>query len=568
MAGLAVLALALASVQATAHPPSEPDHGLNETTFYPLWAGDTDASNRTALEERVGESPSAIQEVAAGSDVPLDDPPAAVEQWNRGDHRDFPATDASQSIAPPHASLTDGRFITDAYAAVFAVQPSTRARLSASEGDGPGGADHPLYVAPNGTLLGTVDYRVALPADDTTGDRRVFWSIESHSVTETRLLVDGTVETTTGGSHTPQLSYTALDGYVGDDHTLRVEADIAVRLRKEVRRCTGRDPKTGACLNWAVRVTYPSESITVRDTVDVSVYTLTVSGFRTQYPNGDWGLVVYKNQPWLGYTTPDGEVRGVWRFYAARDPQWDTLVTHTASGSSESHSPLHPLQVHAYPIETGPTPAPRANVTLLAAYGRERTPPTLPPPVELDVLIEPYSASYGIAARIRTNNHTLNSVTAHGLVRGVEATPRAEDFVEVPYRQTNLTLTVTNSSADQVMVRATLRERATGTPISTDDREGHLVIEGSQVNTSDDGTVTVTVATNGSGVAGRYEPGRWWREPTAYTGASDVVYVGGTALQLVSVLYHMSIPISIVLVAVFIVDRATGWDVWPPWGRR
>jgi len=554
--------------QATAHPPSEPDHGVNDTTFYTLWAGDEDASNRTALEERVGESPSAMQELAAGSDIPLNDPPAAVEQWNRGDHGDFPPTGASQSIAPPHATLTDGRFVADAYAAVFAVQPSTRARLTETDVDDPRTGGHPRYVAPNGSLLGTVDYRVDLPPDDTTGDRRVRWSIHEHSVTATRLLVDGQLETNASGSHTPRLPYTALDTYVGSEHTLAIEADISVTLRKEVRRCTAHDPKSGACTNWAVQVTYPSESVTVRDTVDVSVYTLTVSGFRTRYPNGDRGLIVYKDRPWLGYTTPAGEVRGVWRFYAARDTRWDTLVTHTDSGTSESHSPMHPLQVHAYPIETGPTPNPRRNVTVVAAYGREQAPPTLPPTVNLDVLAEPYTASYGIATRIQTTEDNLSSVTAHGLVRGVETVPRSEDFIEVPYRRSNLTLTVQNASAERVTVRATLREVETGDPIATDGREGYLVVEGTRVNTSTDGTATVTVQTNGSGVAGRYEPARWWREPTAYTGDSDAVYAGRTALHLLSVLYQAAIPVGILLIAVFLTDRATGWDVWPPWGRR
>jgi len=561
--------MALAVAQASAHPPDETDHGVNDTTFYTLWAGDEDASNRSELRNRVGNSSIPMQELAAGSDIPLDDPPAAVGRWNRGDHGDFPATDASRSIAPPHATMTDGRFVADAYAAVFAVQPSTRARLTAPDGgDDDDSDEQPLYVAPNGTLRGTVDYRVDLPPDDTTGDRRVQWSIHSHSITETRVLVDGTRETSGAGSHTPALSYTALDEYVGASHTLATEADINVTLRKEVRRCTAHDPKSGACTNWAVRVTHPSETVTVRDAIEVTVYNLTVSGFRTRYPNGDLGLVVYKNRPWLGYTTPGGSVRGVWRFYAARDSQWDTLVTRTASGTSESHSPLHPLQVTAYPIETGPTPDPRANVTLVATYGRERTPSALPPDVQLDVLTEPYTASYGIAARVRTPNHDARAVTAHGLVRGVETELRSETVVDVPYRQSNLTLSVQNVSAETVTVRATLRDGTTGAPIATESREGYLVIEGTRVNTSADGTVTLTVRTSGSGVAARYEPGRWWTESTAYTSDSDVIYAGGTVLHFVSVLYRTGIPIAVFLLGVFIIDRATGWDIWPPWGRR
>lgn len=48
----------------------------------------------------------------------------------------------------------------------------------------------PLYVALDGNSLGTVDYRVNVPADDTTGDRRVYWSLQSHQINATWLLVD------------------------------------------------------------------------------------------------------------------------------------------------------------------------------------------------------------------------------------------------------------------------------------------------------------------------------------------------------------------------------------------
>lgn len=66
---------------------------------------------------------------------------------------------------PPHASRSDGLFIADAYTDIFAVHPSTKARLSPTE--------QPRYVATNGTLLGTVDYRVEVPADQSNVTRRV-----------------------------------------------------------------------------------------------------------------------------------------------------------------------------------------------------------------------------------------------------------------------------------------------------------------------------------------------------------------------------------------------------------
>ncbi|MEF8854980.1 MAG: exodeoxyribonuclease VII large subunit [Haloarculaceae archaeon] len=72
-----------------------------------------------------------------------------------------------------------------------------------------------------------------------------------------------------------------------------------------------------------------------------------MSGYVARCSNGDLGLVVYKSDPWLGHSVPNGEVRGIWRFYSARDPRWDTLVRSTDDGSRRTHSPLHPLQVNA-----------------------------------------------------------------------------------------------------------------------------------------------------------------------------------------------------------------------------
>ena len=169
----------------------------------------------------------ALRQLANGTDIPPNSPPRAVEQWNRCDLADFPETDEDVSIHPPNADTENGRFVMDAYAELFAVQPSTRARLSESR--------TPLYVAPDGNALGTADYRVDVPADDTTGDRRVYWSLQSHRVNSTRLLVDGAVETAGGGSHTVDLTYSDINDYGGERHTLTLEAEITVTLEKHVR---------------------------------------------------------------------------------------------------------------------------------------------------------------------------------------------------------------------------------------------------------------------------------------------------------------------------------------------
>jgi hypothetical protein len=539
-----------AAVPTSGHPPNSTDHGVPEGTFHKLWSGDQDgATEGTHLN-----GGSAVEQLSNGTDVPFDSPPETVEKWNREDHQEFPSTSSTTSIYPPDADLTSERFIREAYTEVFAVQPSTRARLSLSR--------QPLYVAPEGTLRGTVDYRVLVPPDDTSGDRRVYWSLERHQIDKTKLLVNGEDETVAGSSHTPALSYT-LDEYADEDHQLTLQSDIFVRLRKEVEVCTARNDE-GACTNWRSSISYPTESVTVTDSIEVTKYDLTVSGSIARYPNGNLGLVVYKNQPWLGYTLPTGDVRGVWRFYSARDKNWDTLVYSSRDGQRTAHSSLHPLQVNAYPIETGPTPSPRGTVTILGVSGTSPEPPTLPSHVNLDVLTEPYTASYGIATRVETNM-SIESVRAWGLVRGVHAEQPADEFAQFDIHRSNLTLTVIDKTEDTVTVRVRLRDATSGESINTAERDGYVVVNGQQLNTSWNGTVTATMGRPPGGVSSRYEPGHWWLNQPGYASDSDTVLLIGSALDLLSALFRVGVPASLFLLAVFIIDRFTDWGVWPPW---
>ncbi|WP_332900202.1 hypothetical protein [Haladaptatus sp. CMSO5] len=446
---VAVFATSLTTTHSVGAPANETDHGLSEATFHTLWSGDVDATNASTVQNLSGDA-AEMRELAAVTDIPFNSPPKAVEQWNRGDLQDFPETDAETSIHPPNATLSDGVFIKDAYVEIFAVQPSTRARLAPD--------DQPLYVAPNGSVLSTIDYRVERTMLDEASVERTGAQLLDHRIVETRLLVDGEVEMTTEGNHAAALSYESLSDYPGEEHTLTVEADIAVELAPQSDSCAA-----GSC---SVR----TETLTVRDDLAVTEYDLTVAGYRGVYPNGDLGLYVGKNYPWLGYSVPGGEVNGVWRFYSARDSEWDTLVSSTADGESVPNSSLQPLQVNAYPMETGPTAAPRNIVTIQGVYGEETNPPVLPANVHLDVLTEPYTASYALTTRTNTTDHSLGNVTAHGLVRGVEAPLEEGAFIDIPIHESTLSLSVVNTTEETVTVEATLHDAKTNEPIATTER--------------------------------------------------------------------------------------------------
>ncbi|MBX0326036.1 hypothetical protein EGH21_23775 [Halomicroarcula sp. F13] len=208
-------------------------------------------------------------------------------------------------------------------------------------------------------------------------------------------------------------------------------------------------------------------------------------------------------------------------------------------------------------------------MTILDTFGEELTPPSLPRNVSLDVVDEPYTASYGLATRWEEaevdQGEEAGAVTARGLVRGVETTRPLDSFAEVPIRESNVTLSVQNRSNETVHLRVMLRDTETGEPIDTRDRDGYLLVAGERVDTNATGVVIYTIPANSAGVSVRYVPGQWWLNIPGYTGDSDSIYVHSPTLDLLSTLFIFSVPVSLFLLAVLLIDRITGWRIWPPW---
>ncbi|WP_436926213.1 hypothetical protein [Halosimplex amylolyticum] len=529
-------------------PADDHDHGDNQS----LWSRDRDTINRSALQNQTG---SATHSLAATTDIPFNRPPDAVEAWNREQLVEFPTTDRRSSIHPPGATLVNGQFIRDAYAEIFTLQPSTTARLTPDT--------QPLYVASQGELFATLDYRLMIPRDAETATDRFTWSLQSHNISDLQLLVDGHPEAEQEGTQTPRFDYD-LTNYPGTNHTLTVTANYTIELQRQHDYCTNLT-SAGNCTAWDSSTTNITETVTVRDSRTVSEYRLSVFGYYARYPDGDLGLTMFKSEPWLGYALPEGRVNGVWRFYSARNPKWDRLVNSTATNTTTIHSPMHPLGVSAYPIKTGPTASPAETVSILEVNGQQRDPPTLPPTVNLDVLEEPYKSSYTLMARFETPGRTVSDVTAHGLVRGVQTDVDPQLFEEVPIHRSNLTLAVLNTTARTATVRVTLRDVETGEPIETAGSEGYVVLAGERVQTGRDGTLTKTIDRPAGAIDARFEPTAWWLKTTGYVGDSDAVSVQGTVLSVVRSLYRAGVPVGLFLVAVFLIDRITGLPVWPPW---
>jgi hypothetical protein len=81
------------------------------------------------------------------------------------------------------------------------------------------------------------------------------------------------------------------------------------------------------------------------------------------------------------------------------------------------------------------------------------------------------------------------------------------------------------------------------------------------MNTTGNGTVTKTLTGETSGVSARYEPGRWWYSRTSYTGDTAVIGVHGAELVLVSILFEIGVPLSMLFLAWMVIGRMAGWEV-------
>ena len=517
MATLFVTSLVTGIVAADPPRPGTEGNGLSENESATLWSRDAD--NYITQEEyrqRYGETRSAVHQVANGTDITFKRPPGTAATWTRNDFEDLQARGPDTSVYPPHASLEDGVFIEDAHATVFAVQPSTRGHLESGE--------TPLYIAPNGTIRGFVDYRVRVPNGSSSGNRTVEWSLTNHEIEEVRLQKDGETIARTDGSHTPAIYYQIDDDWSA---TLTLEAEINVRLKKTIRTDVGNGTD--------VDVTYRTESRNVSDSIAVEIYDLSAYPYYAEYPNGDAGVAIFQSRPWQGYTlTEDGDarVRGVWRFYTARNTNWDPLVRSNRTASATVESDAIPVYVHAYPSRIGPRAEPvRDGPEIIDIWGTDRPSPvgTIGETINIDIVNQSYTTTYGVA--VRAENVDRDALQVAGIVRGVNASIVAPDAgSERQLRRSNLTVEVLQQNESQATLRIELRDNETGAPITLDDssrrypisrsaRNGYITIADHRVETNASGVAIVTINEPGIYTA-RYHPGSWLGHNPAYVSAT------------------------------------------------
>lgn len=464
----------------------------------PPWAADTDPClSPTAYETAYGSAPTVLQQTATCTDLTYAAPPAAPATWTATTFPQLTPGNATTSVYPPHANRTSTPLIADGHATLFAVHPSTRVHLK------PGAPRQ--YIAPHGTVRALVDYR--LRDDLRLGPNR---SVLDHEVAAVRLYIDDDRVAATSGSQTPTLPY---DTDTVGPQSLRVEADITVTVGNR-----SRDTAT-------------ARTVTLRDTTTVYVYALATDGYRATYPDGDSAVAFYQALPWHGVTigpTNQSRVRGVWRYYMARDTRWESLRVGTATGTHRRAPATQPAYVNAFPARIGPRTEPISDgPTLTAVWGVETDTPraTLPANVSVGVVADAYTRSSGLA--VRHNTTAGSTVRLHGVIHGVTADVDLDAATTRTIREPELTATITNSTASPATLHITLTDPVTGAliipgrppsrdPIGGGGDPGTLLVNGDPVTIDADGTTTVTLTESGLYTV-RFEPTTWRRADPAYT---------------------------------------------------
>lgn len=547
------------------------DHGLEED-FDKLWS-------KYAFDEPSGgwEDASATEYLTHASDYFYLEPPEAPEEWNREEVSRF-ETDDDRSIHPEGTELEDGEIVKDAHVSFFAVEPSTIYPVPQPPeeefGEVPDDIDAELpdddtvLLAParNAQVHGIVDYRIEEPnvgevvdeldevdeGDFPTGITDV--EILDH---EARVaLSDGGQVVTVQDSSAGSFSLTYDEIPTG---ALKLTANVTVTVSVGDETIT------------------PS-NVSVDDTLSVVPYdfsdedSLPAVGTTGLYPDGDTALFLTPlvDPPgWSSVGLSDGtKIHSEWRFFSARDTDWDTVRESTIGGTEDAARGYHPVNVHAYPSRDGFRIDGDAEVE--EGVGPRLGPPEMPDGVSVDTPDSDFNLSQVLDIRYNSSDES-REIT--GLVRGEPAGIQVVPELTV-IRETNLTLSVVERHDNGVVTVGVSLRDSEGNPIDTRIGDDYVRVEGrEQVTTGLDGTTTVNVTPSPSGgVTARYVPEDWYDtqgDGSGYLPDTDTIYAETEydLFEELGLLLQLGFFLLPFLILVFMFDRMLGLGVWPPWRR-
>jgi len=532
----------------------EPDHGVDEE-FNRLWS--------KYQHEEPPQGATATEEVTFSTDYIYADPPEAPDEWNRGEVDEFEGGGEDASIHPKGVGLTDSQngTVRDAHVTFFAAEPSTRyPDLPAPDGEKNEGSESKngdggnlLAPAQDGELHGFVDYRVQ-GAD--SHDVTVY--IYDNQRTNLTDVVQGRGGTIWEGTLSGGGSFSAP---YDDLRSGSLNITAVIEAKRSVRGET--------LLDRAV----------VTDTVEVTPYGMDTDrgsppaiGRLGVYPNGETALFLgFLLQPpggWSSVTLSDGStLHSNWRFFSARDTDWDSVVESTSNGTSEAEESYHPLVVHAYPSSSGNYIQGSAEMT---ATGSEHLPPELPEGVSVDIPNTTYTLPQRIDLRYQTTSGEKGT-SIEGIVRGTSSEPQISPRV-TEIRETNLRLGLIEERKNSIELGMSLRD-GNGQPIDTRGGNDIIRIEGhGNVTTGLDGSATMNISPKPSGVFGEYVPEDWHE-----VGEGQPAYLSDSAAVMVendfdligeigsmTQFFVLAVPF---LLVVYFMNKILGLDIWPPWRR-
>lgn len=546
--------------------PEEPRHGLDNETFYTLWSNTSNGAYPNAN--------TTIEEVRNRTDVSFQNPPRAVDQWNKHEYDRFPKTGKKVSVAPTGATrknspTIDGDpsqngWIRDAYVEIFSVTPLTTTLTSDTE------VKH--YTTENGTLIAHADYRYDPPpppysktSGSGCGAGKTTWLGESHQISDVSVSHSGYDST----SSTITAKYTLPPG--ASELTVTVDITASITKKSETKKC----PPIGPSKWVTTDVTTYTDSVTVEDSQAVTQHSGTVTIGRSNLSGGTTDFSAIRFTPWRGISLPNGDrVVGNWRFYTARDPAWDEIDVTTNSATTPtpsvpSHPPAQPIQTVAFPyrygpIANGPDGGRTEKLQLLNYSGSERTSPTLPE----SVTVEPSNESYVQAERVsfRTTDGAPTNVTTSGLVTNTSNTRSLSSIYNAPRINTSLNTTIKSSNSSGTTLSVNLT--ADGTPIHTAPTSGHLLVNGREVETNATGEVIVSVPRTPVTIEYVPRPFHEVTPPVGHEATTTTVTSYPSIPGVVAAingLFSFALLTGLFFMPLFILDRILDADVWPPW---
>jgi hypothetical protein len=315
-----------------------------------------------------------------------------------------------------------------------------------------------------------------------------------------------------------------------------------------------------------------NDTVVAEDTVDVQPYDVSTPptvALRTAYPDGDDAAFVVRGTPWSSVRLPNATVQSNWRFFSARDTDWDEPTRVDRGPLTDEGETYHPLRVHAYPSAGGAYVDGEAR--LVDSIGETYDAPALPENVSVDVVGSEYTTTRAVDLRFEGGGDIEVAGILDGEAVSVRTPPVSQEI-----HATNLTLSVAERRDNGVDVRVSLRDE-NGAPIDTRSAGGRVRLEGrTNVTTERDGAATVNVTPRPSGaVFARYVPNDWHdtlderRGQTPYEGDTDTLIVRNRfeLFAELGLLARLGVFLLPFLLMTYMVDRALGLGVWPPWRR-